>query len=76
MYVKIRKKASEPRDTVLTIRLSKTEQQELKKKAAMAGLSVGAFLLGLALGDTIGEKLFGDFPSGDGNSSKSTKSDK
>lgn len=74
--MKIRKKAGEPRDTVLTIRLSKTEQQELKKKAAMAGLSVGAFLLGLALGDTIGEKMFGDLLSGDGNSTKSTKSGK
>lgn len=55
--MKIRKKSEEPRDTVLTIRLSKSEQQELKRLAAKAGLSVGAFLLGLALGDTIGEKV-------------------
>ena len=55
--MKIRKKSDEPRDTVLTIRLSKSEQQELKRLAANAGLSVGAFLLGLAMGDAIGEKV-------------------
>ena len=74
--MKIRKKTEEPRDTVLTIRLSKSEQQELvedlvqiitvlskseqqelKRLAAKAGLSVGAFLLGLALGDAAGKKL-------------------
>ena len=55
--MKIRKKSDEPRDTVLTIRLSKSEQQELKRLAAKAGLSVGAFLLGLAMGDAIGEKV-------------------
>lgn len=55
--MKIRKKLEEPRDTVLTIRLSKSEQQELKKLAAKAGLSVGAFLLGLALGDAAGKKI-------------------
>ncbi len=55
--MKIRKRTEEPRDTVLTIRLSKTEQQELKKLAAAAGLSVGAFLLGMALGDTAGKVL-------------------
>ena len=55
--MKIRKKSDEPRDTVLTIRLSKSEQQELKRLAAKAGLSVGAFLLGLARGDAIGDKV-------------------
>ena len=55
--MKIRKKSDEPRDTVLTSRLSKSEQQELKRLAAKAGLSVGAFLLGLAMGDAIGEKV-------------------
>ena len=55
--MKIRKKSDKPRDTVLTIRLSKSEQQELKRLAAKAGLSVGAFLLGLAMGDAIGEKI-------------------
>lgn len=58
--MKIRKKTNEPRDTVLTIRLSKSEQEELKRKAAKAGLSVGAFLLGLVLGDAIGYAVFGD----------------
>lgn len=46
----IRKKTDEPRDTVLTIRLSKSEQQELKKLAAAVGLSVSAFLVSVALG--------------------------
>lgn len=55
--MKIRKKSDEPRDTVLTIRLSKSEQQELKRLAAKAGLSVGAFLLGLAMDDAIGENV-------------------
>lgn len=64
--MKIRKKSDEPRDTVLTIRLSKSEQQELKKMAATAGLSVGAFLLGKAFGDAIGKKIV----DGMSNSSK------
>lgn len=58
--MRIRKKTDEPRDTVLTIRLSKSEQAELKRRAAKAGMSVGAFLLGLALGDAIGEAILGD----------------
>ena len=58
--MKIRKKTDEPRDTVLTIRLSKSEQEELKRRAAKVGLSVGAFVLGLALADAIGEAILGD----------------
>lgn len=58
--MKIRKKCEERRDTVLTIRLSKTEQQELKRLAAKAGLSVGALLLGMALGDAATRALLGD----------------
>ena len=58
--MKIRKKSEEPRDTVLTIRLSRSEQEELKRRAAKLGISVGAFLIGLGLGDAIGEALFGD----------------
>ncbi len=58
--MKIRKKSDEPRDTVLTIRLSKSEQAELKKRAAKLGMSVGAFLLGLALGDAIWGDLLED----------------
>ena len=55
--MKIRKKTNEPRDTVLTIRLSKSEQTELKKRAAAVGLSVGAFLLSLALSEKLGEVI-------------------
>lgn len=58
--MKIRKKSDEPRDTVITIRLSKSEKQELKRRATRAGLSVGAFLLGLALGDAVGKAILGD----------------
>lgn len=42
---------------MLTIRLSKSEQQELKKRAAKVGLSVGAFLIGAALGEITGKAL-------------------
>jgi len=58
--MKIRKKTEEPRDTVITIRLSQSEKQQLKELAAQAGLSVGAFLLGLALGDAAFNVMFGD----------------
>lgn len=58
--MKIRKRTDEPRDTVLTIRLSKSEQEELKKKAAKLGVSVGAFLLGLAFGEIVGETIISD----------------
>lgn len=47
----IRKKGSEPRDTVLTIRLSRSEQQRLKQIASEFGISVAKFLLGIAFGD-------------------------
>ena len=63
--MRIRKKTTEPRDTVLTIRLSKSEQAELKRKAAQAGLSVGAFLLGLALGDAAGRMIVGELAEPD-----------
>ena len=55
--MKIRKKTNEPRDTVLTIRLSKSEQTELKRRAAAVGLSVGAFLLTAALSEKLGEVI-------------------
>ena len=42
---------------MLTIRLSKSEQTELKKRAAAVGLSVGAFLLSLALSEKLGEVI-------------------
>lgn len=47
--MKIRRKSNEPRNTVLTIRLSNAEKTELKKRASNSGLSVGAFLIDLAL---------------------------
>ena len=47
--MKIRSKSTEPRNTVLTIRLSNTEKAELKQRASNLGLSVGAFLVHLAL---------------------------
>ena len=49
--MKIRRKSNEPRNTVLTIRLSNAEKTELKKRASSAGLSVGAFLVDIALDD-------------------------
>ena len=58
--MKIRKKTDEPRDTVLTIRLSKSEQQELKRLAAAVGLSVGAFLLSMALGEATVDAILKD----------------
>jgi uncharacterized protein (DUF1778 family) len=58
--MKIRKKTDEPRDTVLTIRLSKSEQQELKRLAATVGLSVGAFLLSMALGEATVDAILKD----------------
>ena len=47
----IRLKGSEPRDTVLTIRLSRSEQQKLKQMASEHGISVARLLLGIAFGD-------------------------
>lgn len=58
--MKIRRKTDEPRDTVLTIRLSKSEQQELKRLAAAVGLSVGAFLLSMALGEATVDAILKD----------------
>lgn len=49
----IRKRTEEPRDTVLTIRMSQSEKAALKELAAAVGVSVGGYLLGLALGDQI-----------------------
>lgn len=49
--VKIRKKLEEPRDTVLTVRLSQTERRRLGMLADSYGMSVGAYLIGLALGN-------------------------
>mgnify|MGYP002514534091 CR=1 FL=1 len=40
----IRKKCSEPRDTVLTIRLSRSEHNRLKQMASELGISVAKLL--------------------------------
>ncbi len=50
--MKIRKKLDEPRNTVLTLRLSQTERKKLGELAESVGVSVGAYLVGLALGDS------------------------
>ncbi len=49
--MRIRKKIEEPRDALLTIRLSQTERRKLGELASDRGISVGAYLIGLALGD-------------------------
>lgn len=49
--MKIRKRIAEPRDTSLTIRMSRGEKRALKALADSSGISVGGYLLGLALGD-------------------------
>lgn len=46
-----RKRLSEPRKSMIAIKVTPAERQELKKLAAAAGLSVSAFLLGRVLGD-------------------------
>lgn len=55
--MKIRSKTVEPRDTTVNIRVSESEKDALKKAAAAVGLSVGAYLLGLAFGDSIGKAI-------------------
>lgn len=49
--MKIRKRLYEPRNTVLTLRLSQTERKKLGELADSVGVSVGAYLVGLALGN-------------------------
>ena len=55
--MKIRSKADEARDTTVNIRVSEKEKEQLKSLASALGLSVGAYLLGLALGDGIGNAI-------------------
>ncbi len=52
-----RKPTSEPRSTTIGVRVSESEKAALKRLAAAAGVSVGAYLLGLALGDAMGQVL-------------------
>lgn len=46
-----------PRDAEIHLRVSRQERDLLKSLAAAAGLSVSAYLLGLALGDKLGEVI-------------------
>lgn len=55
--MKIRSKTDEARDTTVNIRVSEKEKEQLKNLASALGLSVGAYLLGLALGDSIGKAI-------------------
>ena len=55
--MKIRSKTDEARDTTVNIRVSEKEKEQLKSLASALGLSVGAYLLGLALGDSIGKAI-------------------
>lgn len=55
--MKIRSKTDEARDTTVNIRVSEKEKEQLKSSASALGLSVGAYLLGLALGDSIGKAI-------------------
>ncbi len=49
--MRIRKKIEEPRDTMIGIRVSQTERRRLNELASEYGVSVGAYLIGLALGN-------------------------
>lgn len=60
--MKIRSKTDEARDTTVNIRVSEKEKEQLKSLASALGLSVGAYLLGLALGDSIIGKAVVDKP--------------
>ena len=55
--MKIRSKTDEARDTTVNIRVSEKEKEQLKSLASELGLSVGAYMLGLALGDSIGKAI-------------------
>lgn len=70
--MKIRRKSSEPRNTVLTIRLSNAEKTELKKRASNSGLSVGAFLIDLALENRNTQSTKSAKSAKSSNSTKST----
>lgn len=49
--MRIRKRIDESRDSVVAIRVSQTEKQRLNELARDCGVSVGAYLIGLALGN-------------------------
>lgn len=39
------------------LRVTPEEKEQIKKNASLAGLSISAFLIGLAAGDKIGEQI-------------------
>lgn len=49
--VRIRKRIDEPRNVSLRMRVSRSERDRLGELAAVHGVSVSAYLIGLALGD-------------------------
>jgi predicted DNA binding CopG/RHH family protein len=55
--MKIRSKTDEERNTTVNIRVSEKEKAQLKSLASALGLSVGAYLIGLALGESIGNAI-------------------
>lgn len=59
---KIRRKMEEPRNTTVNIRVSRSEKVQLQKLAGRLGVSVGAYLIGLALGEMTGKALVVDKP--------------
>lgn len=50
--MRIRKKIEEPRNVSLRMRVSRSERDKLGELAAAQGVSVSAYLIGLALGDS------------------------
>lgn len=55
--MKIRSKTDEERNTTVNIRVSEKEKAQLKSLASALGLSVGAYLIGLTLGESIGNAI-------------------
>lgn len=55
--MKIRSKTDEERNTTVNIRVSEKEKAQLKSLSSALGLSVGAYLIGLALGESIGNAI-------------------
>lgn len=41
----------------ITFRVTPEEREQIKRNASVAGLSVSAFLIGLAAGDKIGDEI-------------------
>lgn len=52
-----RHRTGTPRDTTVNIKVSKEEKAQLQALATAAGLTVGGYLLGLALGEKLGNLM-------------------